>query len=160
MTRTTRPARQARRPARRSDAATPVTARNLLLAGLGAAAIGRRQANRAVEALAAAPEALRGRACAAAEQARREVDKLRKQAEKKIAPLRKQAEARIAPLRKQATAFADRAEAEFEARLQRVLVRFGLAAKPARRRPAGKRPAGPASKRPSARPSNQRVRRA
>jgi hypothetical protein len=153
MTRSTRSASKARRPAR--AAATPVTARNVLLAGLGAVAIGRRQA---VEALATAPESLRERACAAAGQARREVEKLRKQAEKKIAPLRKQAEAKVAPLRKQALAFADQAQAEFEARLQPVLVRFGLADTPARarRRPAAKK----ASRRPAARQAAKRARRA
>src|SRR5690606_39790955 len=89
MTRSTRSASKARRPAR--AAATPVTARNVLLAGLGAVALGRRQAAQAVEALAAAPESLRERACAAAGQARREDAKMRKQAEKKMAPLRKPA---------------------------------------------------------------------
>lgn len=156
MTRSTRSASKARRPAR--AAATPVTARNVLLAGLGAVALGRRQAAQAVEALAAAPESLRERACAAAGQARREVEKLRKQAEKKIAPLRKQAEAKVAPLRKQALTFADQAQAEFEARLQPVLVRFGLADTPARarRRPAAKK----ASRRPAARQAAKRARRA
>lgn len=145
MTRSTRSASKARRPAR--AAATPVTARNVLLAGLGAVALGRRQAAQAVEALAAAPESLRERACAAAGQARREVEKLRKQAEKKMAPLRKQA-----------LAFADQAQAEFEARLQPVLVRFGLADTPARarRRPAAKK----ASRRPAARQAAKRARRA
>ncbi|KAA2284421.1 hypothetical protein [Arenimonas fontis] len=155
MTRSTRSASKAR-PAR--AAATPVTARNLLLAGLGAVAIGRRQAAQAVETLAAAPEALRERACAAAEQARSEVAKLRRQAEKKIAPLRRQAEAKVAPLRKQALAFADQAQAEFETRLQPVLARFGLADKPtrARRRSAAKK----ATRRPAARKASKRARRA
>lgn len=90
---------------RRTAKSTPVTPRTVLLAGLGAVVLTRREALRQIEAAAARADALRERADAVANEAGRQVAKLREQAE----------------------AFAGRAQAEFEARF--------IQAKPAARKP-------------------------
>lgn len=90
---------------RRTAKSTPVTPRNVLLAGLGAVVLTRREAIRRFETAAARAETLRGRADAVANEAGRKVAKLREQAE----------------------AIADRAQAEFEARF--------IKARPAARKP-------------------------
>lgn len=86
-----------------------VSPRTLLLAGLGAAVLARKQANQALETAAANAGQWRERAEAAACEAGRQVARLRSQAE----------------------AFAGRAEAEFEARF--------VKAKPAKARRAPRR---------------------
>lgn len=92
-------------PRRRTATATPVTPRTVLLAGLGAVVITRREALRQLEAAAARVETLRESADAAAIEAGRQVARLRGQAE----------------------AIAERAQAEFEARF--------IKARPAARKP-------------------------
>lgn len=79
---------------RRRKATIEVNPRNLLLAGLGAAVLARKQARRSFESAAANADQLRERAEAAACEAGRQVARLRTQAE----------------------AFAERAQAEFESR--------------------------------------------
>ena len=88
-----------------------ISPRNLLLAGLGAAAVARKQANRSLETAAANAGQWRERAEAAACEAGRQVARLRSQAE----------------------AFADRAQSEFESRF--------IKAKPAKARRAPRRAA-------------------
>ena len=93
-------------PSRRRTAQTPVTPRTVLLAGLGAVVLTRREAVRRMQSAAARTAALRGRADAIASEAGRKVARLREQAE----------------------AIAERAQAEFEAR-------FIKKARPAARKP-------------------------
>lgn len=81
-------------PRRRRTAPVAITPRAVLLAGLGAASLARKQAIRQLADAAANAEALRARADAAAVEAGR----------------------KVAKLRKQAAGFAAQAEAEFEAR--------------------------------------------
>lgn len=81
-------------PRRRRPAPVALSPRAVLLAGLGAASLARKQALRQLADAAANAEALRARADAAAVEAGRQV----------------------ARLRKQAAGFAAQAEAEFEAR--------------------------------------------
>lgn len=100
MTRKTTPRRRTA-----TTKATPVTPRTVLLAGLGAVVVTRREALRKLEAAAAGVETLRDSADAAAIEAGRQVARLRGQAE----------------------AIAERAQAEFEARF--------IKAKPAARKP-------------------------
>lgn len=79
---------------RRRKATIEVNPRNLLLAGLGAAVLARKQARLTLESASANADQLRERAEAAACEAGRQVARLRNQAE----------------------AFAERAQAEFESR--------------------------------------------
>lgn len=131
MTRT----RTTRRTARKTK--TELTPRAVLLAGIGAASLCRKQALKSVDGLAAGADTLRNRAESAA-----------REAGSTVAKLRKQAKAKLAPVQKQATQFAQLAQAEFEARFAPVLVKFGVKA-PAKKRPAraAKRTARPAAKR-------------
>lgn len=81
-------------PNRRRKAKIEVNPRTLLLAGLGAAVLARKQASRSLDTVAGNAGQLRERAEAVAGQAGRQVARLRTQAE----------------------AFAERAQAEFESR--------------------------------------------
>ncbi|MDY0022413.1 hypothetical protein [Arenimonas caeni] len=92
-------------PRRRTATATPVTPRTVLLAGLGAFALTRREAVRRIRSAADRAAALRGRADTVANEAGRQVARLREQAE----------------------AIAERAQAEFESRF--------IQARPAARKP-------------------------
>lgn len=118
MTRT----RTIRRAVRKTK--TKLTPRAVLLAGIGAASLCRKQALRSVDGLAASADTLRNRAETAA-----------REAGSAVAKLRKQAKARLAPVQKQAAQFAQLAQAEFEARFAPVLARLGAKA-PAKKRPA------------------------
>lgn len=106
-------------PNRRRKAKIEVNPRTLLLAGLGAAVLARKQARRSLDAVAGNAGQLRGRAEAAACEAGRQVARLRTQAE----------------------AFAERAQAEFEQRF--------VTGKPARKATTrrSKRAAAPRSRR-------------
>jgi hypothetical protein len=131
-------------PARRRSTRTPKTtlnARAVILAGLGAVSLGRKQAIESIDGLADGAQSLRSRADAAA-----------RDAGKRVAQLRKQAQSRLVPLKKQAVAFAKQAQASVEIRLSPVLVTLGV--KPAKaKRPARatQRAARPAVKRTRAR---------
>jgi hypothetical protein len=131
MTRT----RTTRRTARKTK--TELTPRAVLLAGIGAASLCRKQALKSVDGLAAGADTLRNRAESAA-----------RDAGSTVAKLRKQAKAKLAPVQKQATQFAQLAQAEFEARFAPVLAKLGAKA-PTKKRPAraAKRTARPAAKR-------------
>ena len=131
MTRT----RTTRRSVRKTK--TEVTPRAVLLAGIGAASLCRKQALKSVDGLATGADTLRNRAQTAA-----------REAGNTVAKLRRQAKARLAPVQKQAAQFAQLAQAEFEARFAPVLVKLGAKA-PARKRPAraAQRVARPAAKR-------------
>jgi hypothetical protein len=107
-----------RQTTRRRNAKIEVSPRTLLLAGLGAAVLARKQARRSFDSAAANADQLRDRAEAAACEAGRQVARLRTQAE----------------------AFAERAQAEFEARF--------IAGKPAKAKARRtQRPAAPRSRR-------------
>lgn len=131
MTRT----RTTRRTVRKTK--TELTPRAVLLAGIGAASLCRKQALKSVDGLAAGADSLRKNAQAAA-----------REAGNSVAKLRKQAKAKLAPVQKQAAQFAQLAQSEFEARFEPVLVKLGAKA-PAKKRPAraAKRVARPAAKR-------------
>lgn len=131
MTRT----RTTRRPVRKTK--TELTPRAVLLAGIGAASLCRKQALKSVDDLANGADTLRSRAQTVA-----------RDAGSTVAKLRKQAKAKLAPVQKQAAQFAQLAQAEFEARFAPVLVKLGAKA-PAKKRPAraAKRSARPAAKR-------------
>lgn len=140
MTRSTRNRRPARAAAAKN---TPITPRAVLLAGVGAVAIARRQAVQAADALAALPGTLGAKACAFADEARERAFRARKLAK-----------ARLAPVQKQVAQVAAQAEAEFEARVAPLLARFGAtpARKPRRaaaprKRPVAKRPAAKRARR-------------
>jgi hypothetical protein len=130
MTRT----RTTRRSVRKTK--TEVTPRAVLLAGIGAASLCRKQALKSVDSLATGADSLRNRAQTAA-----------REAGGAAAKLGKQAKARLAPVQKQAAQFAQLAQAEFEARFAPVLVKLGAKA-PTKKRPArsAKRVARPAAK--------------
>ena len=121
---------------RRRTRKTEVSPRTLVLAGIGAASLGRKQALKSIDGLAELPGTIRLRA----EDAARE-------AGKSVAQLRKQAKARLAPVKKQVSGFAQQAQAEFETRFAPVLVKLG--AKPPAKRAARKttRTARPAVRR-------------
>ena len=121
---------------RRSPRKTEVSPRTVLLAGIGAASLGRKQAIKSIDGLAELPDVLRQRA-----------DDAAREAGKSVAKFRKQAKAKLAPVKKQVAGFAQQAQAEFETRFAPVLVKLG--AKPARKRTGRKttRTARPAAKR-------------
>lgn len=137
MTRT----RATRRSVRKTKTATKtkngISPRAVLLAGIGAVSLCRKQALKSVDGLAGGADELRSRAQAVA-----------RDAGSRIAKLRKQAKARLAPVQKQASQFAQLAQAEFEARFAPVLVKLGAKA-PAKKRTArtAKRATRPAAKR-------------
>ena len=114
---------------RRTTRKTAVSPRTVLLAGIGAASLGRKQAIKSIDGLAELPETLRQRA-----------DDAAREAGKSVAKFRKQAKAKLAPVKKQVEGFAKQAQAEFETRFAPVLVKLGKKA-PAKRtaRPAAKR---------------------
>jgi hypothetical protein len=128
MTRST-PAR------RRATRKTTLNPRNVLLAGIGAASLGRKQALKSIDGLAELPDLLRQRA-----------DDAAREAGTRVARLRNQAKARLAPVKKQAATFARQAQAEFETRFAPVLVKLGKKA-PAKRARKATRSARPAAKR-------------
>ncbi|WP_146909607.1 hypothetical protein [Arenimonas daejeonensis] len=133
MTRT----RTTRRSVRKTKTKTELSPRAVLLAGLGAVSLCRKQALKSVDGLATGADDLRSRAEAAA-----------REAGNRVAKFRKQAKTRIAPVQKQAAQFAQLAQAEFEARFAPVLVKLGAKA-PARKRTArtAKRTTRPAARR-------------
>jgi DNA anti-recombination protein RmuC len=132
MTRKTTRRSNARKPAAQKLELTP---RAMLLAGIGAVSLGRKQAQASLEALAANAEDLRARA-----------DDAAREAGARVAKLRKQAQTRLAPVQKQAEAFARQAEQQFETTVAPVLAKFGVATQAkARRAPA--RRAKPAARR-------------
>ena len=130
MTRSTK----TRRTARKTK--TELSPRAVLLAGLGAVSLGRKQALKSVDGLATGAQTLRARAETAALKAGNQVAKIRKQAK-----------AKLAPVQKQATQFANQAQAEFEARFAPVLVKLGAKAPAKRTTRATKRTTRPAAKR-------------
>jgi len=144
--------RATRRPAPRKE----FDPRDLLLAGVGAVSLGRKQALRSIEEAGGNLIALRGKFDASVKsfesrarkltreaegdflrlrkQAEGKVATLRKQARGKVAALRKQAEARVAPLQEKIGILAD----EAQVRIAPVLEKIGIVAvaKPAAKRPA------------------------
>ena len=155
---------QKTRATKRTAPRTELKSRDLLLAGVGAVSLGRKQAIRSIEEAGQTVAGLRKRFDAtiknAESQARKlrkqtegDVARLKKQAQGKVAALRKQAEgdvarlkkqaqAQVAQLRKQAGAQVDAVVVEVAARAERlapVLAKLGL--KPAAKRPAAKRAA-------------------
>lgn len=121
---------------RRSPRNTEVSPRTVVLAGIGAASLGRKQAIRSIDGLAELPDTLRLRA----EEAAREAGKT-------VARFRKQAKARLAPVKKQVAGFAQQAQAEFETRFAPVLVKLGAKAPAKRTARKSTRTARPAAKR-------------
>ena len=121
---------------RRSPRKTEVSPRTVVLAGIGAASLGRKQAIRSIDGLAELPDTLRLRA----EEAAREAGKT-------VARFRKQAKARLAPVKKQVAGFAQQAQAEFETRFAPVLVKLGAKAPAKRTARKSTRTARPAAKR-------------
>ena len=118
---------------RRTVRKTELSPRAVLLSCLGAVSLGRKQALKSLDDLAAATTELRERADAAA-----------RGAGNRVARARKQAQARLAPMKKQATAFAAKAQSAFETRFAPLLVTLG--AKPARAKRVTRKPR-PAAKR-------------
>ncbi len=114
----TRSAPIRRRTARKTQL-TQLTPGALLLAGLGAVSLGRKQAIQSIDELATSAKTLRASADSAVRDAGTRVSKLGKQAK-----------ARIAPVKKQAAAFAKQAQATVQTRLSPVLVKLGV--KPAK----------------------------
>jgi len=121
---------------RRSPRKTEISPRNVLLAGIGAASLGRKQALKSIDDLAELPEVIRQRADAAA-----------REAGSRVAQFRKQAKAKLAPVKKQVAGFAQQAQAEFESRFAPVLVKLGAKAPAKRTARKATRTARPAAKR-------------
>jgi hypothetical protein len=145
--------------AKRATTRTKLDPRDLLLAGVGAVSLGRKQAIRSIAGAGQTVAGLRKRVDATIrnaeaqarklrkqtegdvarlkKQAQGKVAALRKQAEGDVARLKKQAQAQVAQLRKQAGAQVDAAVVQVAARAERlapVLAKLGL--KPAARRTA------------------------
>ena len=121
---------------RRTPRKTEVSPRTVLLAGIGAASLGRKQAIKSIDDLTELPETLRQRAEVAA-----------RDAGSRVARFRKQAKAKLAPVRKQVAGFAQQAQAEFETRFAPVLVKLGAKAPAKRTARKATRTARPAAKR-------------
>jgi hypothetical protein len=151
---------QKKRAARRTAPRQEFNPRALLLAGVGAVSLGRKQAIRSIEEAGdnaaalrkqvdASVKSLEAKARAFTRQAEGEFARVNKTAKARVAKLRKQAEGKIAQLRRQASAQVvaplqrklDEVVVEVanqaEARLGPVLAKFS-APKPARRAPARK----------------------
>ena len=121
---------------RRSPRKTEVSPRTVVLAGIGAASLGRKQAIKSIDGLAELPETIRQRAEIAA-----------REAGKSVARFRKQAKAKLAPVKKQVAGFAQQAQAEFETRFAPVLVKLGAKAPAKRTARKSTRTARPAARR-------------
>lgn len=121
---------------RRRTRITEVSPRTVLLAGIGAASIGRKQAIKSIDGLSDLPDVLRRRA-----------DDAAREAGSRVAKLRKQAKAKLAPVKKQVAGFAQQAQAEFESRFAPVLVRFAGTTPTKRTARKTTRTARPATKR-------------
>jgi vacuolar-type H+-ATPase subunit H len=144
---------------KRATPRTKLEPRDLLLAGVGAVSLGRKQAIRSIEGAGQTVAGLRKRFDATIKnaetqarklrkqtegdvarlkkQAQGKVAALRKQADGEVARLRKQAQTQVAQLRKQAGAQVDAVVVQVAARAERfapVLAKLGL--KPLARRPA------------------------
>ena len=113
--------------------------RDLLLAGIGAVSLGRKQAIASYANFGQNAADLGERVTGSIKNFETEARKLRKKTEGKVEKLRKQAEAKIVPIRKKVIAVVTEAKAQAEARLAPVLSRFGV--KPAPKKRATKRPA-------------------
>lgn len=121
---------------RRSPRKIEVSPRTVLLAGIGAASLGRKQAIKSIDGLAELPDVIRQRA-----------DDAAREAGSRVAKFRKQAKARLAPVKKQVAGFAQQAQAEFETRFAPVLVKLGAKAPAKRNARKSTRTARPAAKR-------------
>lgn len=139
MTRKT-PTRRA--AARSRTARTPVTSRSVLLAGLGAVSLGRRQAKESIDGFAANADTFQQRSTDLAHSAGR-----------KVAALASKAQARLAPLKKQASSFASKAEAQFLVSVAPMLEKLGVIDAPARRHA----PARPRKSAAGAKPATRRA---
>lgn len=128
------------------DGHPDVTPRNVVLAGLGAVSLGRRQAVAAIDALAAGAGEWQARSIDVVVGAGQQVAAFANQAQAQLAPLRRRAEAQLEPLRRQAEAIARDAEREFTAVAAPVLAKLGLVDAPVRR-------AAPARKSPARKPA-------
>jgi hypothetical protein len=121
---------------------------DLLLAGIGAVSLGRKQV---IEAYANGFEGV----AELRSQAEHAVQSAAKTFNGKVIQLRKQAEAKATPLAKKVIKLADEAKAQAKTRLAPVLAKFGVKKAPARR-PAAKtaktaKKRAPAKKKPAAR---------
>jgi hypothetical protein len=95
----------------------------VLLAGLGAVSLGRKQARESIEGFSANADTFQQRGSDLAHAAGR-----------KVASLAGKAQARLAPLKKQAASFAHKAEAQFLVSVAPMLEKLGVIDAPARRR--------------------------
>jgi dsDNA-specific endonuclease/ATPase MutS2 len=133
--------------------------RALLLAGVGAVSLGRKQALRSIEEagdnavslrkqLDAKVKTFESRARKLTTQAEGDFKRLRKQAKGKVAELRKQARARIAPLQNRLDEVVVEVANQAQSRLGPVLARLGVTpAKRPVRKPAAKRRGAKATRR-------------
>lgn len=111
--------------------------RDLLLAGIGAVSLGRKQAIASYENLGQNAAEFGERVSGSIKNFENEARKLRTKTEGKVEKLRQQAEAQIVPIRNKVLAVVTEAKAQAEARLAPVLGRFGI--KPAPKKRATKR---------------------
>jgi hypothetical protein len=141
--------------ARARTAAAPVNPRTVFLAGLGAAVLARREAERLAAEAVTVPQRLRAGADAAVDTARSEVKKLAKSARTRIAPLQREAD----KLGKQLDAARTQGVAEAAKRLNPLLARAGLP-KIAVKAPTKRAPKAAPKRRPAAKKTAKTARRA
>jgi hypothetical protein len=115
--------------------------RDLLLAGIGAVSLGRKQAIDSYQNFGQNAAELGERVSGSIKNFEKEGQKLRKQAKTKVEKLRQQAEAQIVPIRKKVLAVVTEARAQAEARLGPVLGRFGVKMAPKKRAATKRAPA-------------------
>lgn len=137
-------------------AAKPLQPRDLVLAGIGAVSLGRKQVIQSYADGFDGIVGLRARTAksvqAYVKSAKGKVAGLEKQAKAQTASLKKQVKAKVAPIRKNLVALATEAKAQAETRLAPVLAKLGVKKKPARRvatkkKVVAKRPAKRVAKR-------------
>jgi hypothetical protein len=151
------------RATRRTAPRSELKSRDLLLAGVGAVSLGRKQAIRQIEEAGQNMTALRQRFDASVKsiegrarklrskteadlaklvkQAEGDFTRLKKQAESRVVSLRKQAKAQVAPLQKKLTAVVGEVREQALQRIDPVLARLGVKAAAKPRRAPAKRPA-------------------
>jgi len=142
-------------------AAKPLQPRDLVLAGIGAVSLGRKQVLQTyadgfdgiVDLRARTEKSLN----AYVKSAKGKVAGLEKQAKAKTASLKKQVKAKVAPIQKNLVALATEAKAQAETRLAPVLAKLGVKKKPVRRAATKKKVV---AKRPAKRVVAKRGRRA
>ena len=115
-----------KRVAKSAPSTSGSPSRDLVLAGIGAVSLGRKQAIASYQNFGQNAAEFGERVSGSIKSFETEAKKLRKKTETKVVKLRKQAEAQIQPIQEKVIAVVTEARAQAEARLSPVFAKFGI----------------------------------